>query len=120
MPSEIQLSKDNIIEVDLPETVTGKLVRQYIQEILVLRKVPETKNLPFLILIDFHRVKNLTADARQAAFLAANMLGFDKLAEIGLKPRLKRAVQLMIFALGAKGRVEFFDTKEEGLRWLKS
>jgi hypothetical protein len=73
---------------------------------------------PPLMLIDFSRMDDITAEAAAFAATATKDLGCDKIAGFGIKPQFKGALDVIKARSTKADTIREFDGREEAEAWL--
>lgn len=89
------------------------------RELNVLITELKAKGKPALVLDDLLAMGQVDAKGRNLVVDLGKHLAYDKLAMVGKGGLLRLGANLMLSAIG-RGKIRYFNDREEAIRWLQS
>ena len=119
MPSRFFIDQDGIINGIYDGPQDAETMKDGIRQITAFTAQLRKQKKPVLILVDTTGTTTQNAGARSQGAHFFKRADYDKVAIFGGSAMIKYVAKMVLFAVVLASKVQYFDTKEAALVWLK-
>lgn len=116
--NEVHIIENDIVEIIYHGEQNAEAVNELNKAVLLIAKEYKEKNKKLLLLGCMEDIQSTTSLARRNSSEAINNLPFEKAAVYGASVFIKYLSKLVLFATGKANVVQFFDNRQQAIKWL--
>ncbi len=120
MGNKVYVNSDEVIEIEVIGDQNVASVELMGREINTLITQMKAVGKPCLLLDNLLQIGKVGPEARRKVVELAERLDYDRAAMLGQGGVMRFGANLMLRATGKTYKIQYFDSREQAIKWLKS